>query len=344
MTSVIAQLLNQPNKQFMYTIRGGDTLSSLAGRFYGANTYGSPRYKTALQHLLYFNPSIKDPSQIKIGQLLLVVPFPSEIHVAQICKAPEDYYKQQTSLPAHRLLPTTPMQSGVDAEKDSLVWALGWLEHNYNFLSMPGGAALGSAGNLLSQGNIALLGQVNQLYADYKSGKSNMTKGQYDYARKKLLDNFKRNIGPVESILFGNKTTHETIRIARGGGFPASAKITDEISRLNRFASLAKGGGVILTVVGLGVSCRQIANEHDRQKKNEILVESIGSVGASTAISFGIGLFLISNPIGWGTALVLATGTTVLSFAAGQEFKKLYSSNFKEVDIINAINVDLICK
>jgi hypothetical protein len=59
---------------------------------------------------------------------------------------------------------------------------------------------------------------------------------------------------------------------------------------------------------------------------------------------YGVGLFLISNPIGWGTALVLATGTTVVGFGAGQGLKKLYNANFKEVDIVNATRVDQLCK
>lgn len=294
-----------------------------------------------MQHLLYFNPSIKNPNQISVGQSLLVVPLPSEHQMAQICKAPEEYYKQQPSPPP---LPATAAQSGVGTQEDSMVWALSWLEHNYNFLSMPGGAAMGSASNLLSRGNIALLDEVNRLYADYKSGKGNMTKGQYDYRRKKLLDTFKRNMGPAEGLLFGNKTTHETIRIARSGALPASTKITHEITRLSRFATLAKGGGVILMAVGAGVSCRQIANTQSRHKKNEIFVESVGSIGTGVVVGFGVGLFLISNPIGWGTALALAAGTTAAGFGAGQGFKRLYNASFKEVDIVNATRVDQICK
>jgi hypothetical protein len=59
---------------------------------------------------------------------------------------------------------------------------------------------------------------------------------------------------------------------------------------------------------------------------------------------YGVGLFLISNSIGWETALVLAAGTTAVGFGVGQGIKKLYNSSFKEVDIVNAMKVDQVCK
>lgn len=203
---------------------------------------------------------------------------------------------------------------------------------------------MGSASNLLSKGNTALLDEVNQLYADYKSSKGNITKGQYDYKRKQLLDTFKRNIGPAERLLFGNKTTHETIRIARSGALPASTKITHQISRLNHFASLAKGGGIVLTAVGAGVSCRQIANAQSQHEKNGIFAESVASISVGSGLAAGIGVFLVSNPIGWGTALVLAVGTTAIGFASGKGARYAYNSEFKHVDLVKATHIDQVCK
>ena len=58
-------------------------------------------------------------------------------------------------------------------------WALAWLEQNSNYLTIPGGTALGASGNLLSPANVGLINAVSDHYADYKSG--GISKGQYDY-------------------------------------------------------------------------------------------------------------------------------------------------------------------
>jgi len=127
-------------------------------------------------------------------------------------------------------------------------WALAWLEHNANYLTIPGSMALGAAGNLLSPGNVGLINDVSDQYAKYKLEK--ITKAQYDYRRKKALDQLKRNIGPVEQLLFGKNTTHESIRIARAGGIPATAHIAKHADRLKHQGSMSKAGGLVLADVG----------------------------------------------------------------------------------------------
>lgn len=115
MNGAIPPLVLPSNKQLVYTVRAGDNLSTLVARFYGIHAFGSARYQVAIQHLLYLNPLIKNPNQIRIGQSLLVTPLPSEQQVAQICKAPQEYYQQQSPPPS---LPATATQLGVSAEQD----------------------------------------------------------------------------------------------------------------------------------------------------------------------------------------------------------------------------------
>lgn len=49
-------------------------------------------------------------------------------------------------------------------------------------------------------------------------------------------------------------------------------------------------------------SCAEIADTQDRNEKNEIFVETLVSSVAGGAGGYFVGLFLISNPVGWGTA------------------------------------------
>src|SRR5690606_29168514 len=184
--------------------------------------------------------------------------------------------------------------------------------------------------------------QINDYYADYKSGK--ITKGQYDRLRKISLDKLKTNIGPFEKWLFGPQTTHQAIRIARGGGVPAGANIARHADRLNKLATVGKVGGYALVGVGLTASCMQIANTQNKQEKNEIFVEAVSGTAVSLIAGVAIGVFLVSNPVGWGEALVLATGSAALSYGSGKAARKAYTLVGNEVDLVTGAGINSICR
>jgi hypothetical protein len=220
-------------------------------------------------------------------------------------------------------------------------WALAWLEHNANYLTIPGAIATAAGGNLLSPGNVSLIDKVSDHYADYKTGKT--TKAQYDYRRKQALDLLKKNIGPVEKLLFGKNTTHQSIRIARAGGVPATANIAKHANRLKSLGAMSKHGGLVLVGVGLTTACMQIANTTDTKEKNEIFVETIASTTVGTIAGSLVGLFLVSNPIAWGAAIVLAVGSTAASYGSGKFFRNMYDQ-YGEVDFVAGTGVDRVCK
>jgi hypothetical protein len=134
------------------------------------------------------------------------------------------------------------------------------------------------------------------------------------------------------------------VRIARGGGVPATARIVENTQHLKKLAAVAKHGGIVLTGVGVAASCMQIADADTTKEKNEIFVETV----ASTAVGFGssllVGLFLVSNPVGWGTALVLATGTVALSYASGKGARVAYDQYGSRIDLVSGTGVDSVCR
>lgn len=316
---------------FEYRIKGGDTLSLIIIKMFGFTPSGS-RYASAMKHIMMLNPHIKNPNRIVSGDLLRLGLIP-ENKPAQIVHRP--VVSPTATNPSFVLKNIAP------ADNDSY-WALSWLEENTNFLTIPGGIALGAKGNLVSPGNLSLLTDVSDLYADYKNGV--LTKGQYDYRRALTLKMLRDNVGPMEKLLFGNKTTHQSIRIARGGGVPATAHIEKHTARLNNLAKVSKAGGVILIGVGLTASCMQIANTNDREEKNEIFVETIASTSVGVVAGFAVGLFLVSNPIGWGTALVLAAGSAAVSYGSGKTARYAYDKFGNKVDFVSGAGVDNICQ
>ncbi len=310
---------------YEYKIKNGDTFSGIIHNMFG-RARNDTRYAETVKHLLALNPQIKNPDRIRAGDMLRLGVLP----VAPQAK-PRAVHTPPTFI-------TQPTHSD-DAEA---FWAFSWLEHNGNYLTIPGSIAAGASGNLLSPGNVNLINEVSDHYADYKTKKT--TKGQYDARRKKSLNQLKKNIGPMEKLLFGKNTTHQSIRIARRGAIPATAHITQHADRLKRLGAMSKHGGIVLAGVGLTTACMQIASTADTKEKNEIFVETIASTGVGVGLGSIVGVFLISNPVGWGTAIVLAVGSVAASYGAGKFARGAYDTFGSKIDLIEGTGVDRICK
>ena len=234
------------------------------------------------------------------------------------------------------------MLSDIPTQDELDFWMLSWLAENSNYLVTPSSITNGAFGNLLSPGNIALIEEIGDLYGQYKSGA--ITKGRYDYQRALRLNQLSQNIGPMERVLCGNQTPREAIRIARGGGVAATHNITSNANRLKQLASYGKYGGYVLAGVGVTASCMQIGDTDDRQEKNEIFVETVTSTVMGGLAGVAVGAFLVSNPVGWGTALVLAAGSVATSYAAGLVSRRAYTVWGDEVDFVSGMGVDSICR
>lgn len=338
--------MNGNVEYFEYKIRAGDTLSRIIFNMFGYGMNDS-RYSESEDHILTLNPHITNPNLIKSGDVLRLGVLPPSAKPAIQTKSVSspitkpEFKKNKTKVEKSEKK-TEPIIELVSPQDIESFWALAWLEQNSNYLTIPGGIASGASGNLLSPANVSLINAVSDHYADYKSG--GISKGQYDYRRKLSLDKLKMNIGPFEKWIFGKHTTHESIRIARSGGIPATANITRNVNKLNRLATLSKTGGIALVGVGLTASCMQIANTKSIHEKNEIFIETIASTLTGVATGFAVGLFLISNPIGWGTAIVLAVGSTALSYGAGKGAGYTYDISGTKIDFVSGSGVGNICR
>jgi len=310
---------------YEYKIKNGDTFSGIIHGMFGL-VLNDTRYAETVNYLLALNPQISNPDRIRAGDMLRLGVLPV---------TPQRKPPTVRSPPVFMTHPTHPGDM-------KAFWALSWLEHNANLLTIPGSIATGGAVNLLSPGNVNLINEISDHYADYKT--DNITKGQYDARRKKALDQLKENIGPMKKLLFGKHTPHKVIRIARASGIPATAHITQHADRLKKLGAMSKHGGIVLAVVGASAACLQIASTTDTKEKNEIFVETITSTAVGAALGWGVGLFLISNPIGWGTAIVLAVGSVATSYGMGKGARLAYDTYGGEIDFVAGIGVDRLCK
>lgn len=114
----------------------------------------------------------------------------------------------------------------------------------------------------------------------------------------------------------------------RAGGVPYDANIQRQVGRLRGLAKAAGAGGILLGGVGVTAACYQIAHTVSQKEKNEIFVDTIVNTSASAGLGFVVGAFIVSNPIGWGTAVVLALGSAVISFSLGKVAATAYSTTW----------------
>ena len=247
---------------FEYKVKAGDTLSAIIFKMFGT-TPTDQDYQVAVKHLMLLNKQLKDPNKIFAGEVLKLGVIPlSNVPINSL-----EQGSQKLSTPNISI----PITKNVSPQDSESFWALSWLENNSNLLTIPSGIALGATGNLLSPANVGLVTEVSDLYAKYKEG--SITKNQYSYRRSLALNKLKKNIGPMERMLFGNNSTYQSIRIARSGGVPATSHIAKHANKLNNLAKVSKFGGIALAGVGLTAACMQIANATGKSEKNEIFLK-----------------------------------------------------------------------
>lgn len=144
--------------------------------------------------------------------------------------------------------------------------------------------------------------------------------------------------------MFKGKTSLQAVRINRLKTLPATVNIEHHAARLSRLSTLARGGGILLAGVGGYVGCQQIAATHNRQEKNEILVETVFSAVLGSAAGIAVTFALATNPVGWGLALILSTGASAAGYASGKGMRYLYDKQGQEIDLVSHLGVDSLCK
>ena len=311
----------QATLYYEYTVQPAEDLVAIIHRFYG---WAPPtvRYGEIANAVKLLNPHVHNIDSPTPGTILLLCEDPWHVRHAPIQP------RQFISSPA-----------ATDRGERQRLWAMAWAEHS-GWLTAPGGGALGATSVLLNNGNLDLLRQVGEEYAKYRQSGGSITRGQYDYRRKVLIERFTQNMGPMERLLFRGANTSQAVRIARGGGVPHDHHIQRQAGRLRQLSSLASKGGILLAGVGVAASCAQIAGAADQVKKNEIFVDAI----TSTFVGAALGLFVVSNPIGWGTAIVLAAGSAAAAYGAGKLAGWAYDTQGREVDLVSGLGVDRVCR
>ena len=309
-----------------YDVHAGDSLSGIIKKYYGSVT--PPRRKDMISKILLENPEIKNPNLIYPGQILVI-------------DIPQGY----SAIPGHLTMPTVAVDNEtIDTLKDNLSKAP---PEERRLVSALAPISLGSGATTLDmikhtfKSNTPLLADMAENYNDLNADK--VTKGQYDYRRRSLISKLKSKLGPTSRLLYGSRSPNEVLRISRTKGRAPTHIIKHQANRMRNLSRLASKGGVVLSVVGLGVACHEIASTDDKQQKNEILVESMGGVGGGILFGAVVTVLLVGTPVGWVAALAIGVTGAVASFTSGKVAGHIYTTSGSKVDFVNDLGINRIC-
>jgi len=322
-------LTKRPNDYdtILYRVRPGDSLGKIIQGYYGSIT--TTQRKTIISQILADNPDVKDPHRIFPNQLL-------KITIPQLyCTAeshPGDVPALDIDEQYAKLVQQQWQNAGTPQEKDML--------STLTPIMLGTGAASLTMVERTFKANTPLLTEMVQNYQAYKAG--DLSKGKYDYRRKKIVNRLNSRLGLLSRILSGSRTQSEVLRISIKKGRKPTRNISRQIGRMGRLSKYASRGGVVLSAVGIGFACNEIANTDDKQKKNEILVEALGGLAGGLAI--GAAIVVMASPVGWIGALVVGASTAIAGFASGKGSQILYTAKFSRFDIASATRVTQVCK
>ncbi len=311
----------------LYDVQSGDNLSSIIKSYHGTITL--QKQKQIIDTILLENPEIKNASLIYPGQIL-VMDIPA-------MNTPQPALITPTVVQGNKTLAQTvktSLRTAPPAEKQMLsglapvmlgtgVTSLTMINHTF-------------------KSNAPLLSEMAENYNDYKANAK--TRGQYDYKRQSLISRLKAKLGPTNYLLNGNKPPNEILRISRKKGQTPTHVITRQASQMKTLSKLASRGGVVLSAAGLGVACHEMANTNDKQKKNEILVESLGGLVGGAASGLVVSVLFIGTPIGWVAALAIGVGSVATSYVTGQLAKNTYTTYGSHIDLASITHANELCR
>lgn len=321
--------LTQDQDIILHKVQPGDTLSKILFHYHGHQDQS--RLQGLIAESMTANAFIKNPDLIYPGQLIQV-PVPATYKTPPMAGFNVPTLKLNES---SCLGPVCKNWNEATIEQRTLMPGL--IE-----LSLMSSAAVTEASDKWLNSNATLMGRIPTEYEKYKAGK--ISKGQYDYARKKVIDQLEQNLKSATGLYTDGKSSREVLRISRTKGKAPTADINTAATKLGQYGKAATKAGYVLSAVSLGVTCYDIAHEPNPKKQSTMLVESLTGTSASLLLGLGTSATLIffATPVGWVAALGIGVAIAAGSYASGKVFGELYNT-FGEGDLAQSSGVSKIC-
>lgn len=337
--SIVQQVRSESAKQPpTVAVRTGDSLWKIVDRSYEIRDNA---HRQSLIDTVVRTNGLRDPNHIEPGWILVMPPPPTSSAPPTAPPAEVQSIREAndllSSLPAEDREAVAVLhemfkpRSSPEQQPTSDLLGGPYMPNSLNLFD----AALQSTEQTIKMNK----GVLQSMASNYETfAKGDIGRTAYNAERLKLRSKLVgMNRNSVNLTMNEGKKLHSVVR--QGGSIKGEV-FKGQTQKLVKLQKLAKGGGVALSVVSLGVGCMEIADAKTSQEKNEIFVDTTVSVGAGILL----GAVLVATPVGWGAAIVLGVGAAAASFGAGKGARALYRHKGKDLKIAETIGVTNVCR
>lgn len=271
-----------------YKVKAGDQIFRIMRDHYGDAAFFADQ-AALTDTLVKNNPHIQDINMIFPGQVVMFPETQMALNDAPMCLAPQDAWS--SSEVAQKL-------SSVDQSTFDALIAVG-ASRPTNAIS---GALMGHL-DLAATNAIKNVQKIEPAYWDMRA--KTITRGQYDYARRKAIKAVDGDLGIYRKLITPGKTSSQVLRIDRSSLLRTN-KLTSEIGDLQRIAKTAKQGAAILKYIDIPITMAKVHTAQNNADRTAIVIVD----GTSIAAGLGAGalaVVLFGTPVGWVGLAAVAT-------------------------------------
>lgn len=302
------------------------SLHGLITSIYGLYPSDGVYYQTLLEYVQALNPMVKSP-YAPLGKTVIRLVDVQTLNLDHLLCSDPGKVIQQLELDFRSINPIIKEVQlhlpETTREIESYRTLLGMLEH-FEMANNLTGVGIGMLGNVAGSPLQKEIRQQLVLLDQYKRG--TLSPQQYKAMQKHSLRSMNKTLGWTDKYLFGGKTARQVLFTKESHGMKAHRKLVHALENVRKLSKLASHTGILLTGLGIMVSCSKISNT-EVAKKTEVAYEEIGGLagGLTGGLAAGFYLVTLSNPIGWGVGLVLSTAASFGASTAGAAlFNRLY--------------------
>lgn len=158
----------------------------------------------------------------------------------------------------------------------------------------------------------------------------NLNDKQFKLAQEQIIRRVRKALGWTEKYHFGYKTARQALYSKHSHGLKPTQKVMEQLEHVKFLNRVTKGGGLLLTAIGLKMSCNAISAA-DENHRTAVAYQELGSQITSVLAGTLMGLMVFSGPMGWVAALVITGATGYGASLLGQAGGEVLYDNLGDI-------------